>query len=190
MGTQILVRLPTGDLEMLAHPVASLLLLLLLLPVSCRATPPLASFAILDPANFERYLNFGDGDGAGLTNENEWAKSNIPFFETDSEDFNVAYYFRWHMFHSHMNASGWTDKLTGELKWSITEFTNVAATHSGSAGHHLMEARWLRDPKVVKDYAEYWASGASRAYTCLHVVIARSLARRSLDSRTLMNRMR
>ena len=147
-------------------PMTPLLLLLLLQAVdNTQAAPPPASFAILDPANFEKYLSFGAGDGAGLTDENEWAKDNIPYFETDSEDFNVAYYFRWHMFHSHMNASGWTDKASGDHKWLITEFTNVDSTHSGSAGHHIMEARWLRDPKVVKDYAEYWSNGASRAYT-------------------------
>jgi hypothetical protein len=126
--------------------------------------PPPAHFAVLDPAAFEKYLSFGDGDGGGALDENSWARSNIPYFETDSEDFNVAYYFRWHMFHSHMNSTGWRD-ADGAPKYLITEFTGVPETHSGSAGHHIMEARWLRDPTPVKDYVEYWANGASRAYT-------------------------
>eukprot|EP01051_Picozoa_sp_SAG22_P013390 SAG22_NODE_1493_length_4303_cov_2.713606_2_plen_648_part_00 len=124
-----------------------------------------SSFAILDPANFSAYLDFGGGDGGGALDEGGWARAHIPFFETDDEDFTRAYYFRWHMFHSHMNASGWTDPQTGQPRFLITEFTGVDKSHSGSAGHHIMEARWLRDPACVKDYVQYWADGASRAYT-------------------------
>jgi|EP01044_Picomonas_judraskeda_P016217 hypothetical protein len=126
--------------------------------------PPPARFAVLDPTSFAQYLNFGEGDGGGALDENEWARTNIPYFESDSKDFNVAYYFRWHMFHSHMNSTGWHD-ADGAPKYLITEFTGVPSTHSGSAGHHIMEARWLRDSAPVKDYVEYWANGASRAYT-------------------------
>lgn len=134
------------------------------LPSSGGRGPPPARFAVLDPGAFVRYLNFGGGDGGGALDENAWAKTNIPYFESDSEDFNVAYYFRWHMFHSHMNSTGWHD-ADGAPKYTITEFTGVPSTHSGSAGHHIMEARWLRDSTPVKDYVEYWANGASRAYT-------------------------
>ena len=61
------------------------------------------------------------------------------------------------MLHSHMNASGWISKSDGKPRYLFTEFTGVAATHSGSAGRHIMEARWLRDPAVVTDYGLYWA---------------------------------
>lgn len=151
-------RMVTHGAQLLAAArIASLL-------ASVSGGPPPARFAVLDPAAFAHYLSFGDGDGGGALDENDWAQANIPYFESDSEDFNVAYYFRWHMFHSHMNASGWRD-ADGTPKYLITEFTGVESTHSGSAGHHIMEARWLRDPTPVKDYVEYWANGASRAYT-------------------------
>ena len=127
-------------------------------------SPAPPAFAILDPTSFQKYLLFGNGDGGGARDEFAWAKQNIPFFESSDEDFTTAYYFRWHMMHTHMNATGWTgkDKIS---KWLITEFTNVIGTHSGAAGHHLMEIRWLRDPVVWKDYIEYWANGANHPYT-------------------------
>ena len=139
------------------HRLPRLRKLLPVLLAGCAlADPPAASFSILNPSAFAKYLRFPAGGGGG-TDENAWAQSNIPFFECDSEDYNVAYYFRWHMLHSHMNASGWSSKSDGKPRYLFTEFTGVAATHSGSAGHHIMEARWLRDPAVVTDYGLYWA---------------------------------
>jgi hypothetical protein len=136
----------------------SLLLATLTLLTPTFADPPPSSFAVLDPSKFSKFLTFGSGDGGGATDENKWARTNIPYFECDSEDYNIAYYFRWHMFHSHMNATGWVSN--GKPRYLITEFTGVTGAHSGSAGHHIMEARWLRDPRVVTDYADYWASGS------------------------------
>jgi hypothetical protein len=133
-------------------------LALLLLLGHAQADPPPPSFSILDPSHFSKYLHFGTGDGSGGdTDENAWAHSNIPFFESDSEDYNIAYYFRWHMLHSHMNATGWVSKSDGTSRYIFTEFTGISSTHSGSAGHHILEARWLRDPKVVTDYGLFWA---------------------------------
>ena len=131
---------------------------------AAHAAAPPASFALLDPSTFAPLLRYGAGDGGGALDETAWAKSNVPFFECDDEDYTLAYYFRWHMFHSHMNRTGWTDRA-GVQRYLITEFTGVAKSHSGSAGHHMMEARWLRDPQVVMDYALYWAGGASHAYS-------------------------
>lgn len=133
---------------------------------SSMSPPPAAAFAVLEPSDFERYLKFGSGDGGGLKDENEWARVHIPYFEIDSEDFNVAYYFRWHMFHTHINESGWRDPHTDKRKCWFTEFTGVDKTHSGSAGHHIMEGRWLRDATCLKQYVEYWArGGGGTAYT-------------------------
>jgi hypothetical protein len=95
-------------------------------------------FCYSDPTRYNQYLNFGSGDGGGAIDENAWARMSIPYFECDSEDFIIAYYFRWHMFHSHMNASGWFSKDT-EPRYLITEFTGANQAHSGSAG--LLEAR-------------------------------------------------
>ena len=137
--------------------------LAVLVPATVAVVPP-ASFTLLDPSTFAPLLRYGAGDGGGAVDETAWAKDNIPFFECDDDEYTEAYYFRWHMFHSHMNRTGWTDKA-GRKRYLITEFTGVDKSHSGSAGHHLMEARWLRDPQVVMDYALYWADGAPHAYS-------------------------
>ena len=97
----------------------------------------------------------------------------------DSEDSNIAYYFRWHMLHSHMNVAGWTSRRDGKPRYLFKEYTAVAATHSGSAGHHIiMEARWrprscdgLRTLQAGQGQTSYsfwfsWASFGSRPTRC------------------------
>ena len=56
----------------------------------------------------------------------------------------------------------------------ITEFlpdVSWAGPHNtiaGSAGHHIYEGRWLRDPVVMDDYTKFWfqdEQATPRAYT-------------------------
>ena len=45
-----------------------------------------SAFTILEPENFTEYLNFGTGDGGGALDENGWARTSIPYFETDNDE--------------------------------------------------------------------------------------------------------
>lgn len=86
----------------------------------------------------------------------DWYQSNIPFLDTPDADINTTYYYRWELVTKHLiygsPASG----------YSFTEFRNRpfwSGTYGGiscGAGHHLYEARWLRNPVFAKDYLHYW----------------------------------
>ena len=114
-------------------------------------------FHVLDPANFSSLLQEDLG----------WATASIPFFESSDANLTAAYYFRWRVLKRHAirvaNGTG-TD-------WVITEFT----PHVGwagkdnsiicAAGHHLIDARWMRDGatassagQVADSYASWWTT--------------------------------
>lgn len=86
----------------------------------------------------------------------DWYKANIPFFECPDPDINTTYYYRWELVTKHIiygsPASG----------YSFTEFRNRpfwSGAYGGiscGAGHHLYEARWLRDTEYAHDYLNYW----------------------------------
>ncbi|HEU5069152.1 MAG TPA: discoidin domain-containing protein [Verrucomicrobiae bacterium] len=86
----------------------------------------------------------------------DWYKANIPFFECPDADINTTYYYRWELVTKHLiygsPASG----------YSFTEFRNRpfwSGAYGGiscGAGHHLYEARWLRDAQYAHDYLNYW----------------------------------
>jgi F5/8 type C domain len=86
----------------------------------------------------------------------DWYKSNIPFFECPDADINTTYYYRWELVTKHLiygsPASG----------YAFTEFRNrpfwsgTYGAISCAAGHHLAEARWLRDAQYADDYLNYW----------------------------------
>ena len=60
-----------------------------------------------------------------------------------------------------------------EQGYVITEFLPPVSwagqfnTIAGSAGHHIYEGRWLKNPKVLDDYSSFWFSPRAnpRAYT-------------------------
>ena len=86
----------------------------------------------------------------------DWYKANIPFLDTPDQDINTTYYYRWELVTKHLiygsPASG----------YSFTEFRNRpfwSGAYGGiscGAGHHLYEARWMRNPVFAKDYLNYW----------------------------------
>ena len=84
-------------------------------------------------------------------------KSNIPFFSCPDQQVEQIYYYRWWTFRKHIKKT-----LAGFL---ITEFLKPVK-HAGqynalscAFGHHVAEARWLRDPQFVKDDIHFWLRG-------------------------------
>lgn len=86
----------------------------------------------------------------------DWYKANIPFFDAPDSDLVTTYYYRWELLTKHLTygspASG----------YSFTEFidrpfwSGAYGAIACPAGHQLYEARWLRNPRYAKDYAQYW----------------------------------
>jgi hypothetical protein len=99
----------------------------------------------------------------------DWYKANIPFFECPDAEINTTYYYRWELVTKHLT---YGSPATG---YTFTEFIDRPfwsgryGAISCPSGHQLYEARWLRDPRITRDYARYWfqTSGAQpRRYSC------------------------
>lgn len=100
------------------------------------------------------------------SNASDFLKKNIPFFECPDKVLEEIYYFRWWTYRKHI-------KRTSD-GFVITEFLpNVPwagkyNTISCAANHHFYEGRWLKDAKILSDYASFWFSdggGNPRLYS-------------------------
>ena len=98
----------------------------------------------------------------------DWFAERIPFFETPEPELDATYYYRWELVTKHLT---YGDPRTG---YTFTEFidrpfwSGAYGAISCPLGHQLAEARWLKDWRVVDDFARYWfeAPGAQpRSYS-------------------------
>lgn len=86
-----------------------------------------------------------------------WMKTNIPLFECPQDNFEEMFYFRWWTLRKHI-----TETPVG---YAFTEFLvqrSYADKYnliSCALGHHIMEARWLHDPKYLDQYVHVWFRG-------------------------------
>jgi len=123
-----------------------------MLSLALVAAAPPAPYAVLDPASFAPLLR---GDL-------KWAASSVPLFESSDANLTAAYFFRWRSLKSHIHATNASDP---GLQFVITEFSPPVPwagsnnTIPCAAGHHLTDARWLRDPAVAESYSRWWLSG-------------------------------
>lgn len=86
----------------------------------------------------------------------EFLARNAPRFACPDADIERTYYFRWWTLRKHLrhDLGVWTfSEFLRNVCWAGAGNTIVCA-----AGHHLREARWLRDPQYVTDYARFWLS--------------------------------
>jgi hypothetical protein len=88
----------------------------------------------------------------------EWMKENVPLFECSQKNFEEIYWFRWWTLRKHL-------RKTDDGKYAMTEFLvnrsyadkyNLIAS---GVGHHIHEARWLRNPKYLDEVMETWYRG-------------------------------
>ena len=86
----------------------------------------------------------------------EWYAQNIPFFECPDADITTTYYYRWELLTKHLT---YASPNTG---YTFTEFidrpfwSGAYGAISCPAGHQLYEARWLRQPRIARDYLRYY----------------------------------
>jgi Mannosylglycerate hydrolase MGH1-like glycoside hydrolase domain len=87
----------------------------------------------------------------------QWMKDEIPLFTCPDRDVEQIYYFRWWTFRKHIKKTP-----RGLL---VTEFLKPVK-HAGeynalscAFGHHMAEARWLRDPAVLHGDFHFWLHG-------------------------------
>ena len=84
----------------------------------------------------------------------EFLKKNIPMIDLPNKEIEETYYFRWWTFRKHI-------KNTDD-GFVITEFlpkvfwSKKHNTINCPAAHHIYEGRWLKDPKYVSEYINFW----------------------------------
>ncbi|WP_196939490.1 MGH1-like glycoside hydrolase domain-containing protein [Sphingobacterium pedocola] len=139
------------------------LFLLLLLPAVVWGQVDLAT-------KLDKYVTkFNSQDNEAVVNlidnesSSEWLKANIPLFECPDTDIEEIYYFRWWSYRKHI-------KVTPEGT-IVTEFIEPVK-HAGkfnsiscALGHHIYEARWLRDNEFLKEYIDFWLYKADEGQT-------------------------
>jgi len=138
------------------HSLVPTLLVACLL-VGCRPSP-----AQLDPTTvLERQTWWDNRDW-------DWYQRHIPFFESPDAEVDATYYYRWEVLTKHLTYGA------PETGYTFTEFidrpfwSGAYGAISCPLGHQLYEARWLRDRRIVEDFARYWfeAPGAEpRTYS-------------------------
>ena len=86
----------------------------------------------------------------------DWYAEHIPFFECPDADITTTYYYRWELLTKHLTYG------SPNSGYSFTEFidrpfwSGAYGAISCPAGHQLYEARWLRQPRIARDYLTYW----------------------------------
>ena len=84
-------------------------------------------------------------------------QKNIPFFECPDKELEKTYYFRWWTYRKHIKKT--------PAGFVISEFLpNVPwagkyNTISCAAAHHFYEGRWMKDSRILSEYAKFWFSG-------------------------------
>lgn len=88
--------------------------------------------------------------------DNDWFAERIPFFESPDTAIDATYYYRWELTTKHLT---YGDPRTG---YTFTEFidrpfwSGAYGAISCPLGHQFHEIRWLKDPRIVSDFARYW----------------------------------
>jgi hypothetical protein len=132
-----------------------------------RAEP---SHSVLDPENYHHYFVQFSSDERAMLGESdplqwEWFEQNIPWLDVPDKQMEVIYYFRWYSFQKHIKqtSAGFViDEFEVDVPWAGKHNTISAA-----AGHHIREARWLRNSRYVEDYSNFWfgTEGEPRRYS-------------------------
>ena len=120
-----------------------------------------AAPATLDTTLLQRYAWLDNRDWA-------WYASHIPFFESPDTALDATYYYRWELVTKHLTygspESGYTfSEFIDRPFWS-----GAYGSISCPLGHQFYEVRWLKDRRIVDDFARYWfdAPGAQpRSYS-------------------------
>tara|TARA_B100000575_G_scaffold289551_1_gene291529 strand:+ start:13649 stop:15226 length:1578 start_codon:yes stop_codon:yes gene_type:complete len=80
--------------------------------------------------------------------------NNIPLVDIPNKDIEETYYFRWWTYRKHIKNT--------QDGFVITEFlpdVNWSKKHNTincPAAHHIYEGRWLRNPKYISEYINFW----------------------------------
>ncbi|ORY39871.1 hypothetical protein BCR33DRAFT_719699, partial [Rhizoclosmatium globosum] len=102
--------------------------------------------------------------------DNQWLEHYVPSIDCPDQQLVEIYNYRWSVVRRHI---AYTVPETGYI---LTEFVKIAG-HAGAfggivaaTGHHIREARWLRDTSVVDSYINYWLKGPGKPVARMYSV--------------------
>ena len=85
----------------------------------------------------------------------DWLEKNVPLFEAPDADFEETWYYRWWVLRKHLVKTQGGGFVFTEFLHPVGHATEHNAI-SCALGHHIYEARWLRDHRYVDDYLRFW----------------------------------
>jgi hypothetical protein len=116
-----------------------------------RQTPLEPSFTpVLNPREVLESFDWWDNQ------DWDWYVENIPFFDSPNEELNATYYYRWELLTKHLTYG------SPETGYTFTEFidrpywSGTYGAISCPLGHQFYEVRWLKDRRIIEDFARYW----------------------------------
>ena len=110
---------------------------------------PVAAQVLEPQREFERQQFWDNRDW-------EWFGSQVPLFDCPDPDLVTTWYYRWELLTKHLTYG------SPNSGYTFTEFidrpfwSGAYGAISCPAGHQLYEARWLRSPRIARDYLRYW----------------------------------
>jgi hypothetical protein len=149
---------------------ATITLMLLAQPTWALHAQQASSLSLLHPESFRHYFIGFERDEKEMLGEAppvpwDWFAQNIPLLDVPDKELEEIYYFRWFAFQKHIvhTPDGFLiSEFLDNVPWA-GKFNTIDA----AAGHQLREARWLRNPVYVEDYAKFWfgPDGEPRRYS-------------------------
>ncbi len=88
----------------------------------------------------------------------DWYSERIPFFESPDTEIDATYYYRWELITKHLTYG------SPAVGYVFTEFLDRPfwsgryGAISCPLGHQFYEIRWLKDRRIVDDFARFWLS--------------------------------
>lgn len=105
--------------------------------------------------DYRRYVEkFAAAEGKPVGDAWKWIAANAPLLDCPAGRLEEIYYFRWWCFQKHIESTPHGLVLTE----FITPVNHEGPYHtiSSGLGHHIAEGRWMRDPKLIDEYARFW----------------------------------
>lgn len=123
-----------------------------------------SSTALLRFSDFSHYVDYFNSmedenivQAIPNADASEWMKENIPLFECPQKNFEEIFYYRWWTLRKHIKETpvgyGMTEFL---VQRSYADKYNLIAC---AIGHHINEARWLRNQDYLDQIIHTWYRG-------------------------------
>jgi hypothetical protein len=136
----------------------------------CAKSTQAATGPVLNPEDYQHYFAEFLQDEKDMLGDVpvlpwRWFVENIPWLDVPDPELEEIYYFRWYSFQKHIKETpdGFViSEFLDDVSWS-GKFNMIDA----AAGHHIREARWLRNSVYVDDYTRFWfgPDGEPRRYS-------------------------